>query len=65
MVSSNTGELIVSVSGTLKTWVKNTVKKYVDKAVEEGTGLEKLTQNAKKSVKQTNTLITKHGRLGR
>lgn len=46
-VSANTGELIKSVEGTLKAWVKKTVQDYVEIAIEEGIGLEELTQRAK------------------
>jgi len=47
-VASNTGKLIVSVEGTLKKWVRIQVQNYVDIALEEGLGLEELTQQAKK-----------------
>ena len=47
-VSLNTGELIKSVQGTLKKWVQKVVQDYVNVAIEEGLGLEQLTQEAKK-----------------
>lgn len=45
-INTNTGEKIKSVTGTLKTWVQSVVEDYVNKAVDEGLGLEKLTQEA-------------------
>lgn len=42
------GERIVTVQGTLKKWVQATVTQFVDEALTEGTGIEKLTQNARK-----------------
>jgi len=47
-VNSQTGELIVSVEGTLKAWVQSTVQTFVDRAIAEGVGLETLTQDASK-----------------
>lgn len=46
-VDANTGALIKSVTGTLKKWVQKTVQDYVNIAIEEGLGLEELTQQAK------------------
>jgi hypothetical protein len=46
-VDANTGKLIKSVQGTLKAWVRKTVQDYVEIAIEEGVGLEQLTQRAK------------------
>jgi hypothetical protein len=47
-IDANTGKLIVSVQGTLKKWVRKVVQDYVEIAMEEGIGLEALTQEAKK-----------------
>jgi len=46
-VEANTGERIISVQGTLKEWVQNTVQRYVDIALENGTGIELITQRVK------------------
>lgn len=54
-VSANTGELIVSVQGTLKKWVQKTIQDYVEIALEEGIGLEQLTQRAKGILKASYT----------
>ena len=54
-VSANTGELIVSVQGTLKKWVAKTVQDYVTIGIEEGLGLEELTQRAKVILKNSYT----------
>jgi len=54
-VSANTGELIVSVEGTLKKWVQKTIQDYVNIAIEEGVGLEALTQRAKVILKNSYT----------
>ena len=45
-INANTGEKISTVTGTLKDWVQSIVQDFVDKAVEEGLGLEELTQLA-------------------
>lgn len=50
-VDTNTGELIKSVQGTMKKWVQAVVQKYVDEAMSEGIGLEKLTQEASQYLK--------------
>lgn len=54
-VSKNTGKLIKSVEGTLKKWVQKTVQDYVEIAVEEGLGLEAITQRAKVILKNSYT----------
>lgn len=54
-VSANTGKLIVSVEGTLKEWVRKTVADYVEIGIEEGLGLEALTQRAKGILKASYT----------
>ena len=54
-VNANTGKLIVSVEGTLKKWVQKTVQDYVNIAIEEGLGLEELTQRAKGILKASYT----------
>lgn len=59
-VSANTGELIVSVQGTLKKWVAKTVQDYVNIALEEGIGLEQLTQRAKGILKASYTGYETH-----
>ena len=59
-VSANTGELIVSVEGTLKKWVQKTVQDYVNIAIEEGLGLEELTQRAKGILKASYTGYETH-----
>lgn len=47
-VASNVGDRIVSVQGTLKKWVAETVQMFVNQALEEGIPIERLTQEARK-----------------
>lgn len=47
-VASNVGYRIVSVQGTLKKWVAETVQMFVNQALEEGIPIERLTQEARK-----------------
>ena len=54
-VSKNTGKLIKTVEGTLKKWVAKTVQDYVEIAIEEGLGIEAITQRAKVILKNSYT----------
>lgn len=46
-IKLNTGDLIVSVQGTTKEFVRKIVTRYVESAVADGLGLEALTQGAR------------------